>query len=496
MGLVWRRGLRASRENHSRRRGVALVSWYTVDRPTGKIASQVVAFGVSRGILLVATVLTAREAGVEAYGVFALALVVFQAGVLLRDAGLGQALIVLGGRERGLTLPAAIAISGIGSAIGLLMWYLAVPLTSMLGLPGAAPILRTLALAFVIGSLGIASNATLERELRFVARAVIDIVAYGALGVVTVIGLAGGYGVESLAWGFVVQAILQAGLGIILAPPWVDRGGSLAGLIWLARYSLLLWGSAGLSYLAANLDNGLLARLAGAAALGVYALSYVIGNTITIGIAQVLNRVALPYYGRDHDNALAIERTLRSVLPLSVVLAAIPTTIIVALAPEIGPLVFPPGTSVLPMTLLAVYGMVRTIGMSLGTALNGIGAARETVVGSAINVVLMVLTIPAAISIAGPTGVATVVLAAMVVSSAYLALGVRRRLGVEIRKEWLRMALGICLAVAAALFAPTMTLPVRLVLGGLVILGLVSLALRISGLRPGRRTRPDVASTS
>jgi len=123
------------------------VSWFVVERPTRKIAAQVVGFGVSRGVLLLSTIVTARNTDVASYGVFALSVVVFQAGILLRDAGLGQALIILGGRERGLTLVAAIAISIFGVALGLIMWLFAAPLTSILGLSGAAPSLRILALA-------------------------------------------------------------------------------------------------------------------------------------------------------------------------------------------------------------------------------------------------------------------------------------------------------------------------------------------------------------
>jgi PST family polysaccharide transporter len=472
------------------------VSWFAVERPTGKIAAQVVAFGVSRGVLLLATVVTARSTNVAAYGVFALALVVFQAGILLRDAGLGQALIILGGRERGQTLMAAMAISALGLALALVMWLFAEPLTSILGLPAAAPSLRILALAFGIGSIGIASNATLERELRFLARSGVDVISYSALGLVTVFGLARGVGVESLAWGFVAQAILQSVLGVVLAPPWRDRGGSLAGLGRVVRYSGLLWASAGLSYLAANIDNVLVARLAGAAALGVYALSYTIGNTVTIGIAQVLNRVALPYYGRDHDDRVGIERTVRTVIPLSVVLAAIPTSVIIAMSPEIGQFLFSPGTSVLPLTLLAVYGAVRALAISLGTALNGVGAARETVVASVINVVLMTVAIPAALSLAGPTGVAAVVLVGITVSSTYLALIMQRRVGIDLGTDGRRVWIGFGIAVAAALLVPDLPLPIRLIGAAAAVVVLLDIAWRITGLRVRSATPRDAGSPS
>ncbi len=470
------------------------MSWFAVERPTGRIAAQGVAFVVSRGVLLLATVATARTAGVQAYGVFALALVVFQAGILLRDAGLGQALIVLGARERGLTLVSSVVISGVGIALAVVMAGSGGALTGALGLPGAGPTLAILALAFAIGSFGIASSATLERELRFVARASIDVISYGALGLLTLLGLSRGMGVDSLAWAFVGQAVVQSGLAIVVAPPWTDRGGSLSGVLRMARYSSLLWAAAGLSYLAANIDNALVGRLAGASALGVYALSYTIGNTITIGVAQVLNRVALPYYGRAHRDPVAVERIIRTILPLSVILAAIPATVIIALGPEIVGLVFDPGSSTIPVTLLAIYGVVRAVGMSLGTALNGTGGARASVAGSALNIGLMAVLIPIGLQLAGPAGVAAVVLVSIAASTVYLEARLERHLGLRLRAERLRLVVGVAVGTTVALIAPQAPVVPRLVGGAVVIAGLLAAGLRVAGWHasPDRRAADEM----
>ncbi len=104
----------------------------------GKLAVQLTALVVSRGVLLGATVAVARAAGVSDYGTFALALVIFQAGLLLRDAGLGQALIILGGDSHGLTWRAFIGISCVGALLALAMGIFAGPITNALGLPDSA----------------------------------------------------------------------------------------------------------------------------------------------------------------------------------------------------------------------------------------------------------------------------------------------------------------------------------------------------------------------
>ena len=141
--------------------------------------------------MLVTTVAVARTAGVEQYGIFALAMIAFQGGLLLRDAGLGQALIV-DGQRRGMGWPAFLTISAVGIAVAVAMVVVTGLVAAFLALPTLGELARILALAFTIGSFGVTSNALLERSLRFKARAWIDIAAYTTLGIVTAVGLSSG----------------------------------------------------------------------------------------------------------------------------------------------------------------------------------------------------------------------------------------------------------------------------------------------------------------
>lgn len=391
------------------------------ERASRKLLIQLMAFLASRATLLGVTLLAARIAGVEEYGSFALALVIFQAGLLLRDAGLGHALIVLRQESLDLTWPAFIGTVVLGSAFALSMGLLGEPTAAVLGLPQSADQLRILALAFGIGSLGVASNASLEQQLRFNARAVIDIAAFGMLGIVSIILLLGGVGVDALAWGYVAHATVQSAAALALSPPWSNRVRGMPGIGRLFRYGGVLWIGALLAYLSTNADNAILGRLGGAAALGAYALSYTVGNTVTISLSQVLNRVALPYYARSAGDRGAIGSAVRSVVPLSVAAGMVPALIVIAVAPEIRSVVIGDKFSFIPLIILAAYGVVRSLGMSLGTVLNATRRASVATVGSAINVAVMLLLIVPAHAVAGIVGVAAAVLAAMALSTALLA---------------------------------------------------------------------------
>ncbi len=403
-----------------------MTTWFASERPTAKIVAQLASHVATRAILLGSTVIVARAVGVAGYGLFALGLVFYQAGLLLRDAGLGQALIILGGAHARMTWFAFVAASTIGTCLAILIAWLSEPATALLGLPEAAPVLRVLALAFGIGSLGIASNAALERDLRFTARATVEVSSYVALAAVTVAGLYLGWGALSLAWGYVAQGAVQAALAIALEPPWRHRMQGTTRFRSLARYGGLLWASALLTYLATNLDNVAVAALGGATAIGVYALSYTVGTMLAISLAQVLNRVALPYYAKADDAARLA--TFASVAPLSTALAILAAAPVIALAPEIRDLLLGPSAPAAPLAILAAYGMVRAVGVAIGTALNGSGAARPVTLTAAMNTGLIAVLVVPGYQIAGPTGVAVVVLASLAASIAPLR-GAIHRLG-------------------------------------------------------------------
>lgn len=411
-------------------------------------------------MLLGATVVVARIAGVTDFGSFALALVVFQAGLLLRDAGLGQALIVLGGPDTTPTWHAFLSVSALGIGLAGVMALAADPVLSLLGLPEGAGQLRLLAVAFGVGSFGVVPNASLERQFRFEARAVIDILAYGSLAAVAVSGVIAGLGVEALAIGYIAQGAVQAGAALVLAPPWRERSGARDGFGALVRYGGILWVSALLSYLATNIDNAVVGRIGGAQALGLYALSYTIGNTITISLAQVLNRVALPYYARTGADREATRNILAAVLPLSVAVAMVPAVAIIGFAPEIRNELFSSGTTTLPLVVLTLYGVVRTLGVTMGTALNGVGLARLQVWSSALNVAILSVGLVPGFLLGGIAGVAIVVFVALAASAVYLAAGLHAIFGVGLRFVW-RPALAVAVVTALTLL-PTGPAPLGL----------------------------------
>jgi PST family polysaccharide transporter len=455
------------------------VSWFGSGRAGSNIVAQATALVISRGILLGSTVLVARVAGVAEYGSFALALIFFQAGVLLRDAGLGQALIVVGRDVPGATWSTFVLTSGIGAILAGLIALAADPLSTAVGIPAAAAPIRIMAVAFAIGSLGIASTAFLERHFRFKARAAVDVASFVGLGLATIIGLAIGLGATALALGYVVQAALATILVILLAPPWMDFGRGPTIVRQLVRFGLFVWASALLGYLATNLDTLTVAALGGAEALGGYALAYTIGTVVTISLAQVVSRVALPYYAGGRDNPAAIEGGLRTVLPMSMGLAVVVGAPIVGLAPEISSFLGAGAAIVVPLVVLAGYGIVRAIAIAAGTAVTGLGRPSRVTLAALLNVALLAVGLVPAYLAFGTAGVAGVVLVAMVISLAYILFELRRDRPVGLR--WVvPPALAVGLLGGLSIVEPPAMLVARVVLAGAIAVAAAIWVLRLA----------------
>jgi len=464
----------------ARRRLPESSGWLTVPGSASQIVVQGVAFALTRAALLLASVLTARIAGVEAYGSVAIGLVVYQAGVLLRDAGLGQAVVILGQR-RGLAWAAFIIATVVGTCVGGAMWASAQVVSTLVGVPGATQPIRLLAVAFAVGSVGVVPNGMLERRLRFSARAVIDVLAYGALLVTTLACLRAGLWVEALAVGYLVQSLVQSVIAVALARPWTDRGAPFGAILGLARYGSLLWASAAFAYLSANLDNLIVAWLGGPSAVGAYALFYSVATMITIAPSQVVNRVALAHYGRAVADRNAIERAARGALRLSAGLSFLPAAAIALTAPEVAAVAAGPAAPAVALVVLAAYGLARSVGICLGTVLNGVGLARHGVTGAALNATLMTVLIPLGYLMGGLPAAAAAVLAAMLVSLLYMARRSIPVLGGGSVEVGVYGAMVIGLAVLGSLLALTPT-PLRLLLIATVssvwVLGLLRVELR------------------
>jgi teichuronic acid exporter len=319
---------------------------------------------VEGGLQFAVGVLLARLLPPEDFGLVALALVVVGLATLVADLGLGPAVV----QRRDLTerhLRVAFTTSvlmGVGMA-GLLV--LLSPLAGvLLRHPDLPQVLRLQSLLFLFAGLGVTARAILQRALHFRqlfwASLVSDLLGYA--GVAVTLALLG-FGVWSLVWGALMQALLDSLLAIALTRP------PLRPLFARAELRDLFGFGAGMSlnhvvnYAARNGDNLIVGRWLGAAALGLYGRAY---NLMTLPLnylGSVIYSVLFPALSEIQNDRQRLGRAyLMSVQMTSLIATPVMAGLIVA-APHLVVALYGAAWTgmVLPLQILCTAGLFRAV---------------------------------------------------------------------------------------------------------------------------------------
>ena len=170
------------------------------------------------------------------------------------------------------------------------------------GEPAVVPIIRVLAVSFLLAAPESVYSALLIREMRFGllgARRIAATLSGGAAGIAAAVG---GLGV----WALVIHSLVTAAAGSALLAwrsPWRPRwefSRKAARELW--GFGRWVTGSRLLNHLNRNADNLLIGRFLGAAALGLYSFSYQAVLLPLLVVARPVSAVSFPSFARlQHD---------------------------------------------------------------------------------------------------------------------------------------------------------------------------------------------------
>ena len=289
------------------------------------VSSQAVRFVLRTGSMMaLARLLTPEDFGLQA-------MVVLMTGflALFRDAGLSAVTV----QRDTVSHEQVSTLFWINAAIGVMLaalFALASPaIAAFYRDSRLIPICAVSGLAFLVHGCSIQHYALLQRQMRFVTLAVIEVVAVA-------IGIAVGVGMALLTYGY------WALVGMAIAPPLVTLIGCWVSLPWIPglprrhremRSMLFMGGTLTLNgvvmYLAYNTEKILLGRFWGAEALGVYGRAYqLIGlpsDLLTSGVAMV----AFPMLARLQNDSERLHRAFLRCYSV-VVSLTIPTGVVCA----------------------------------------------------------------------------------------------------------------------------------------------------------------------
>jgi O-antigen/teichoic acid export membrane protein len=248
-------------------------------------------------VVVLARLLTPAE-----YGLAAMVLVFSSLVLIFADLALGAALVQrreLSQADRSTVFWTSVAAGAVFMLLGIAASW---PIAALYGEDGVQPLFAALSVSFLITALGTTHSALLNRDMRFRSlelRMMAGTVAGGTAGIL-VAAQGGG------AWAIIAQqlAIAVTSTALLWAfSPWRPRlTYSLASFRSLAGFSGNVFGTRILFYANRNLDNLLIGRFLGAAALGAYAVAYNVMLMPLARIAQPIVEVLFPAMSRIQDD--------------------------------------------------------------------------------------------------------------------------------------------------------------------------------------------------
>jgi O-antigen/teichoic acid export membrane protein len=251
---------------------------------------------------LVVAVILARMLSPHDYGLAAMALVLASLVIVFSDVALGAALVQrtrLSEADRSTAFWTSVAVGALCTALGI---ALSGPFANFYGDASVQPLFAVLSVSFVITSLATTQEALLVREMNFRSLELRMIVGTAAGAVTGILLAAKGYG----AWAIIGQQLAIAGVSTTLLwlfSPWRPTFTfSKASLRSLGGFSGNVFAHRLLYYLHRNVDNLLIGRYLGPAALGLYGFAY---NVMLVPFSRIsgpLTEVLFPAFSRMKDD--------------------------------------------------------------------------------------------------------------------------------------------------------------------------------------------------
>jgi O-antigen/teichoic acid export membrane protein len=298
----------------------------TIRGGVAKVCSQAASFLLRVGSLMI----LARLLEPKDFGLVGMVTAVTGVLNLFRDFGLSTAAI----QRTTVTEEQISTLFWINMLVGAILSVLTVGIAPVLAAfyhePRLVAVTAVLAIGFLFNAAGVQHTALLQRQMRFTALAVIDIIS---LAVSTGIGIgmaSRGYGFWSLV-ATTLSLPLLSSICAWLVAAWVPgRPHRRAGIRSMMRFGGTITLNSLVVYVAYNLEKVLLGRYWGAGALGIYGRGYQLINIPTENLNSAVGGVAFSALSRVQDDPVRLKSYFLKGYSLVLALT-IPVTILCAL---------------------------------------------------------------------------------------------------------------------------------------------------------------------
>lgn len=359
------------------RRGLA---WGFINSVTLRLAT------LTLGIVL------ARLLTPEAFGAFAVALIIQT--ILLNFADLGMSADLIRNRDWQRRVPTVASISLLaGSVLSAAMIAGAPLIANALGSAQSAPVIAVMSLSLVIAGAGVAPFAAIQREFqqsRYFLIVIVSFLLGNGLAVLLVAAFR--WGAMALAVGKLVEQACSVALQFVSTRTRPRFGFNRSVARSALAFGLPVCGANALSWLVLNVDYIVIGHLAGAVTLGFYVLAFSMSSWPVNALVQAVRNVALAGFSRLDTAASA--RSFVSSFALVLCGGLLVAALITPLASPLVTVVY--GSrwhrSAGVLGLLAVFGVMRIVFDLMATFLIARGGTKRLLL---VQVVWVVALFPA-----------------------------------------------------------------------------------------------------
>jgi O-antigen/teichoic acid export membrane protein len=365
-------------------------------------------FASGKLLVLITMAVLARLLTPEEFGIMGFAVLAVTYLAVLKDLGLGGALIQRRQDAEEAAQTVYVANLVLGVVLTATTFAAAPAVAGFFGEPLVVPLLRVLSFTFVLEALGAIHLVLLRRNLDFRRKMVPDLGRALVKGVVSIGAAIWGFGVWALVWGQLAGVLAAVFLSWAVVPwrptfrihrrllrPLMRFGGPLvvtdiAHAVWL------------------NLDYVVVGRLLGDHALGVYTLAYRLPELLVMSIWRVITQAAFPFFSSIQDHPELLSRGFLATIRYSqIAIVPICVGLFVAADPIVGVAFGSQWAEAVPIVrLMAVFMLVGSVGVNIGDVYKAIGRPDVLAKLAIIDFVVLAPALVVGANLGGLVGVA------------------------------------------------------------------------------------------
>lgn len=236
------------------------------------------------------------------YGLIGIATIFINFLMLLNELGLGAALIQKKDLEKDDLSKVFSILLFINISFFLMLFFAAPLLGNFFSEPQAIPIIRVLAIQFLLAPLACIPQSLLFRKMDFKKISIAEISSQFTGSAVVFILALNGAGVWALVWGNMCISLLKTIIIAIFSPVFVVPSFSIKGIAHFLSFGGYITMSSILWYISVRADSFIVGKFLGKNVLGAYNIAMEFASLPLDKVAGILNRVAFPAYSSIQNN--------------------------------------------------------------------------------------------------------------------------------------------------------------------------------------------------